>query len=165
MTTPTELVMLAIVSALTDAANGTGAVLPLPTRNEDLPSRLTDVGLNLRAHLNVLDGTRAEGDEMLGADLLQVESYDLRQLVEIEWVVAGGESVDRERHFDLGRKAIWDALKPVVSVGIPTYLAGNADGIRLVDIVQHQNTNVAGVPNVKACVFVFEVTYTSTDPF
>lgn len=165
MTTPTETAILAVVAALQAEADSTAAVLPGPLRNEDLLARLTDATGDLKLHLNVLDGDRGDADEMLGADLSDEKRYDLSQRVEIEWMVAGGDSAAREARFDAGRKAIWDALKPDTSGGSITYLGGAVSGIRLVDLISHSGTNAAGAPNIKACVFVFELTFASSDPF
>lgn len=158
MTTPTETAMLAMVEALR-------AVHPQTLRNGDLISRLVDVGDDLAIHINVLDGDRAPPDEMLGADLNNTESYDLVWQPRVEFAVAGGDPELRESTFDEYRKAIWDALKPVMTSGNPVFLGGAVDFVRCIEILSQANTNADGLPGVKACEFVFELSYTSTDPF
>jgi hypothetical protein len=163
----TETAILAVVAALQAAAEAEGSKLPAPARNADLVTRLAEVdaGARLAAYLNVLDGDRVAADETLGADLGQNEPFDLTWRVRVEWAVAGGEDADREAHFDAGRAAIWDALKPDASGASVTYLGGAVDSIRCVDILPQAGTVLDGVPHIKACEFVFDLTYTSDRPF
>lgn len=163
--TKTETAFRAIMTALATAAQSPPLVAPM--RNEDLISRLVDVGSGLACYLNVLDGDRPDGDEMLGADLAQIQSYEITRHVSIEWAVAGGTSDARETRFDDGMKAIWDAIKPNMTSGSPVYLGGAVDSVLLIDILPHGKTTVAraGIPNVKSCEFVFALSFTSSDPF
>lgn len=163
--TATETAIRAIVAALTTKAALPGSKIIAPERNQDIVSRLVSVGSGLSVFLNVLDGDRENPDELLGADLGNTTGYEHTLTVHIEWAVAGGTSDDRETRFDDGRQEIWDALKPVVSGGSVTYLGGAADGVELRDLLPHQQTTVAGLPNIKACEFVFAVSFTSADPF
>lgn len=164
----TETAILAFVAALAAVARpAPDAVLPQPSRNEDMVSRLAEIGdgSDLADHLNVLDGDRANVDEMLGADLAAVECYDIVHHVRVEYAVAGGDSATREARFDLGRIAIFDAVKPVVSGATVTCLGGAVAAIALVDFLPHTETVAYGLPNVKACEFVFALTFTSQRPF
>lgn len=169
MTTKTETAILAAVAALITASLVPGSKITAPTRNMDIASRLVDVGsgTGLALHLNVLDGDAVFGDddELLGADLGNTEAYDREQQISVEWAVAGGTDAAREARFDEGRKEIWDALKAVVVGGVATYLGGAVDGMRLVTLINHHNTSVAGLPNIKSCIFVYGLTFTSSDPF
>lgn len=163
----TETALLALVAALTAAAAGEGSPLPPPTRNADMLSQLVEVagGDGVQRFLNVLDGDRANADEMLGADLALLASFDIAWRPHIEFGVAGGESVVREAAFDAMRSAIWDAIKPQVSGGDVTYLGGAVDSIRLVDMLPQDKSNAAGLPGVKASEFEIEIQYTSSAPF
>ena len=160
-----ETAIRAVVAALLAKSAEVDAKIPAPLRNEDIVSRMVEAGSGLSLYLNVLDGDRDNPDELLGADLGNVNGYELVQNVHIEWAVAGGSSEDRETRFDDGRKAIWDALKADVEAGGVTYLGGAVDGLKLMDILPHQATNAAGLPNVKSAEFVFQLTFTSPDPF
>lgn len=167
MPSPTETAILALVAALAAKAAEALPKIPNPERNQDLVSRLADIGDGLARHLNVLDGERSDADEMLGADIvpLQGETYDITQHVRVEWIVAGGDSAAREQAFDDGRKAIWDAIRPVIVDGAPVFLGGAVSALRFVDILPHERTVVAGLPNTKGAEFTFALTFTSPDPF
>lgn len=165
--TPTETGFRALIAALTAAAQVAGSPLVVPARNEDLISRLTNVGSDLALFLNVLDGDHTISDELLGADIGNTAAYEIEAQAEIEWAVAGGENDARETRFDDGRLAIWDAIKPDLGSGSPVYLGGAVDGIRFVQYVPHIGTNAAraGIPNVKACSLVIAFAFTSPTPF
>lgn len=160
----TETAILAFVKALQKKASDNDA-LPDPLRNDDLPARMVNAAAGLALYLNVLDGERIPPEEMLGADLDTTEAYDIEHHVSVEWGVSGSESAAREAAFDRGRTAIWDALKADISSGAPVYLGGAVDGLRLVDIIAQHATSVAGLPSIKACVFVFAISFTSVNPF
>jgi hypothetical protein len=165
MPTPTETAILAFVAALAAKAEQSPTVLPPPLRNDDLLSRLTEGEADLKMHVNVHDGDRGETDEALGADLGVGQTYHIEQFVRVEWAVAGGTSAHREQAFDAGRKAIWDAVKPAPNDAGVSYLGGAVDSIRLVEIIPQHQGNAEGLPGVKACEFVFALTFTSSDPF
>lgn len=165
--TKTETAIRAVLAALLAKSAEAEAVIPLPLRNEDVVSRMMSVGQGLSVFLNVLDGDRGNSDELLGADLGNTAAYEINQHIRIEWAVVGGAlgGDERESTFDNGRQQIWDALKPDMTSGYPVYLGGAVDGVELVDMIPHQNTAVAGLPNIKACEFVFALSFTSADPF
>jgi len=167
MSSKIETALLALVGALADSAALENAALIAPLRNEDLVSRLVDAGDGLAKYLNVLDGDRADPEEMLGTDFASVTGYDIVWHARIEFAVAGGTSSAREAAFDAMRTAIWDAIKPVVAGGSVTYLGGAVDSLRLVDMLPPDKSTVAqaGLPNVKASDFVVELTFTSDRPF
>lgn len=166
----TETVILALVAALVVKSAESSPKIPTPLRNQDIVTRMvaviTDAKLSL--YLNVLDGEAVfgDGDELLAADLGNTEAYERDQHVSIEWAVAGGATDDaRETAFDEGRRAIWDALKPALTSGSPVYLGGAVGGVRLISILNKESTSVDGLPNIKACVFVLALSFTSVDPF
>lgn len=170
----TETAIRAFVAALDAVALAEGgAILPRPTRNLDLVGRLA-AGVETEGvagadevarHLNVIDGDRADPEELAGADLGAFASYDIVWNVRVEWIVAGGDDAARESIFDLGRRAIWNAVKAVVDAGAVSYLGGAVDGVRLVGMLPHDRSTLAGLPGLKSTEMVFALTFTSADPF
>lgn len=168
MTSKTETALLAFVAALKSKATAEPDVLPQPLRNQNLIAQLVEDAEGISRFVNVLDGDRDRPvDQVLGADLGVAAAYDIRWLVRVEFAVAGADDDAREAAFDAGRVAIWDAVKPAVSVDGVSYLDGAVDAIELVDMLPPDQSVPAraGLPNVKATEFVFALLYTSTDPF
>ena len=61
-----EAALLALLAALTTkATSDNNATLPTPTRNEQLVTQLLEGGDGLRRYLNVIDGDRADSEELL----------------------------------------------------------------------------------------------------
>lgn len=115
MTSRTEAAHLAFVGTLTAKAEVEGSKLVPPERNQDLVSRLIDVGQGLAVYINVWDGDRPQPEEMLGTALGVPGGYDIRLQVRVELAVAGRTSADREARFDDCRAEIIAALKPDLS--------------------------------------------------
>jgi hypothetical protein len=166
MPSRTEAAHLAFVGALAAKAQEAGAKLVPPERNQDLVSRLVDVGAGLAVHINVWDGDRPQPDEMLGTALGVPGGYEIRLHVRVELAVAGGASADREARFDDCRTEIIAALKPDLSAGGPVYLGGAVEHLELIDYAP-PGVGLAtdGLPGVKAGEFVFALSFTSDDPF
>lgn len=168
MSSATETAILALVAAVAaKAAEDSYATLPPPTRNEDMVSRLTaDQSGTLERYLNIVDGDRADPEELLGADL-GIEAYDIVWNPLIEFAVLGGTPAEREAAFDAMRVALWDAIKPDTSGGSITYLGGAVSSVIVIDMLPNEKSAPvdAGIPNVKASDFLLALTYTSERPF
>jgi hypothetical protein len=164
---PTEAALLALVAAIAASAAEEGSVLTPPERNRDLVTQMVENGdEGLRKFLNVVDGQRANVDELLGADL-GGEAFDIEWHARIEFAVAGGTDADREAAFDAMRREIFDAIRPVVTGGVAVYLGGAVHSIQIVDMLPPEDAAPfrAGIPSCKASDFVVALTYTSTRPF
>ncbi|MFN3656827.1 MAG: hypothetical protein ACK4UO_06205 [Pseudolabrys sp.] len=165
-TSKTEAALLALVAAIVTASQVEGSKLPAPVRNGDMLTRLVEAsgGQNLEQFVNVLDGERANTDELLGADMI-AGGFDIRWRARIEFGAAGGADADREALFDAMRVELWNAIKPQVSGGIPAYLGGAVSSLQLVDMLPQDKSNADGLPGVKATEWLIELQYVSDAPF
>lgn len=159
----TELALQALLAALTAQANGPGGI-PVPARNETLPSRFkpADSG-TVNVFFNVNDGDGRVSETAVGHPDEVDEVYQLEHRAELEWVVEAIDGTDeslatRDAAFDDGLIAIDDALKADRS------LAGTVDFCRIDEIVR-TNLVTDALPNVKGARVLVLMQFVSDRPF
>ncbi len=157
----------ALFTALTAKAAEGSPKIPMPVQNEDLASRLKDMGDKIAMSLNVWDDSDDEPEEMLGADITP-DGYEITKEVPVEFIVAGGAREARRVAFEAGLEAIDDAVRGVigdVEVEDRT-LGGKVDDARM--LAPRRNGSglvVDGMPNVLAATIRIRLTFTSSRIF
>lgn len=164
--TRTEEVLQALVAALLAQSVLLSPALPVPKRNEALPSRLFQPAPGAsETYLNVWDGDGSPSGETLGADDPGVsDGYEIEHRASVEWVVAGGADADREAAFDAGLMAIHDAVKR----GNDGSYLGGAVSMSAIDKIARSGGKglvTDGLPNIKAADVTVLLTFTSSRPF
>lgn len=163
MTSRTEEALLALVAAFKSAAEAAPLVLPLPLRNEMLPTRLDVFTGTTAGFLNVLDGSGgpegADGGsgETLGADVTE-SGYEITQRAEVEWIIEAAEKVDREAAFDAGLVLLNSKLKSDRTLG------GVVDDVRF-EKIERSGLAIDGLPNLKGAIITVALTFLSSEPF
>jgi hypothetical protein len=149
----------ALFDVLSAAAAAPSPKLPVPLQNEDLSSRMQEMGAGLAMYLNIWDDGEAEIEEVLGADEIE-NGIELTREVRVEFIVADGERVARRTAFEAGLEAIDDAIKADRTLG------GKVDDARV--LTPRRNGSglwVDGLPAVLGAEVVVRLTYLSSRTF
>src|SRR5262245_21913478 len=134
----------ALFDALMIKAGQPFPAIPEPLQNEDLPSRLVDMGSGLQMYLNIWDDSEGDPEELLGADVI-ADGYEHTREVPVEFVVAGGSRAARRAAFEAGLTAIDDAI------AADRTLAGAVDDARMLAPRRNgSGLSVDGLPNILA---------------
>jgi len=163
MASRTEEALQALVAAFAAAAAAAPTVLPPPSRNEMLPTRLEAFDGTTCGFLNVLDGSGgpegADGGpgETLGADD-SVDGYEIIHRAEVEWIIEAVEKDDREAAFDAGLVTLNAKLKSDRRLG------GIVDDVRF-EKIERSGLAIDGLPNLKGAIITVALTFLSSEPF
>jgi hypothetical protein len=149
----------ALFAALEAKAGEPSPKIPAPLQNEDLLSRLEDMGSGLAMYLNVWDDSDGDPEEMLGADVIP-DNYEIAREVPIELIVAGGSRAARRAAYEAALEVIDDAIAADRTLG------GKVDDARMLAPRRNGSGLVTdGMPNVLAADIRIRLTFNSSRTF
>lgn len=156
MTSRSEAAHLALLAALTTAADGAAGslVIPRPWRNRDVATLLDRLG-----EAGVLISQR-DGDLEVTAELLgdEGDTYELALRPSIEWLVEHETAEVRDFRFDFGLELIAATLEADRTLG------GTASSARI-ERIEFGGLVTEGAPQIKAASIVVLIELTSPRPF
>lgn len=166
MSSATETAIKGLITALTAQSAIAPSAFPVPSRNSTLPTKFTASIASfsdVTCFFNVNDGNGKPEEETLGAPDNVPDTYEIHHRVEIEWVVQGGSSDDREAAFDAGLIAINKALS--LNGTDTTRSLGGAVNWCQIDETIRSNLVTDALPNTKGIVVYVLLVFLSSLPF
>jgi hypothetical protein len=152
----TETAIVGLVAALTTQAGLPLPSIPVPSRNEILPSRFHAFG-SVEVYFTVFDGEGRINQETLGHPDVVANTYELHQRPLLMWAVMAPDNAAREAAFDAGLVAINAAL------AADRTLAGAVNWCELEES-RREELSTSALANVKAVQLVVRLEFLSSAP-